>query len=287
MLWFFDHPEAHRWPMNALYRVMGVSKQSLYQRRKSMLDHHEEASILLHLVGEVRVDHPSMSARLIYEFIKPESMGRDKFEQMCFAGGYKLVRKRAFHKTTDSTGVIRFPNLVAGREVTGVNQVWVSDITYYLMEGRFYYLTFIMDLYSRLIVGYSVSRDRSAKNTTIPALKMALQKRTLTGELILHSDGGGQYYSADFLGLAKGLPIVHSMGKCAYDNAYAERINGTIKNDYLTGYAPFDYPSLQRKTAKAVRTYNEHRPHSNLNKMSPVAFEQSGLAIPMHIHEVK
>jgi transposase InsO family protein len=183
--------------------------------------------------------------------------------------------------------VIRFPNLVAGREVTGVNQVWVIDITYYLMEGRFYYLTFIMDLYSRLIVGYSVSRDRSTKNTTIPALKMALQKRTLTGELIIHSDGGGQYYGADFLRLDKGLPIIHSMGTCAFDNAYAERINGIIKNDYLTGYAPFDYPSLQRKTAKAVHMYNEQHPHSSLNKMSPVVFEQSGLAIPTQVYEVK
>jgi transposase InsO family protein len=284
MLWFYDNPDAREWPMNALYSVLGVSKQSFYQQRDRLRRDHEEYHTLLQLVREVRIDHPTMSARVMHEFLKLESIGRDKFEQLCFEGGYKLERKRAFHKTTDSTGVIRFPNLVAGREVTGVNQVWVSDITYYRIDNIFYYLTFIMDLYSRRIVGYSVSRDRSTEQTTIPALKMALRNRSLAGELILHSDGGGQYYSDNFLKLSSDPLIAHSMGICAYDNAYAERINGTIKNGYLAGYAPFSYQDLLRKTAKAVHMYNEQRPHRSLNKMSPVAFEQSGILKPTYVY---
>ena len=111
--------------------------------------------------------------------------------------------KRAFHKTTNSLGVTRFENLIIDFKLTGVNQVWASDITYYRIGERFYYLTFILDLYSRFIVGYTVSVGMLTEQTTIPALNMALKLREPTQGLIFHSDGGGQYYCKKFLAITK------------------------------------------------------------------------------------
>ena len=112
-------------------------------------------------------------------------MGRDKFEQFWF----KLVVKRSYHRTTDWLGVTRFENLITSMELTGVNQVWVSDITYYRIGERFYYITFILDLYSRFIVGYAASNSLLTSQTTIPSLKMALKLRKPDPGLIFHSDG--------------------------------------------------------------------------------------------------
>jgi transposase InsO family protein len=200
-------------------------------------------------------------------------MGRDRFENFCYQNGFKLYRKRSFHRTTDSRGVTRFDNLVAGREVTHANQVWVSDITYYRIEEKFYYITLIMDQFSRSIVGYSVSRTLHAETTTLPALNKAVKERRPPKGLIIHSDGGGQYYCTEFKDLTGKWKMLNSMGKCAYDNPYAERLNGTIKNDYLQYYGPSNFIELKHLLKRAVDNYNHRRPHTSLWQMTPVEFE--------------
>ncbi|MDV7398262.1 DDE-type integrase/transposase/recombinase, partial [Arthrospira platensis SPKY1] len=98
-------------------------------------------------------------------------------------------------RTTNSLGVTRFENLLKGLELSHPNQVWSSDITYHELVDGVCYLTFIMDVYTRRILGHSVSRSLRTEDTTIPALRQALRLRKdmdLNG-LIFHSDGGGQY----------------------------------------------------------------------------------------------
>jgi transposase InsO family protein len=258
--------------MNALYRVTGTSKQAFHQYLDREMLVMEEQQQLLPVLSQIRADHPRLSARKMYLLLQPVSMGRDKFEQFCYGYGFKLALKRSYHRTTDSLGVTRFENLITSMELTGVNQVWVSDITYYRIGERFYYITFILDLYSRFIVGYAASNSLLTSQTTIPALKMALKLRKPDPGLIFHSDGGGQYYSKAFLAITQGR-IRNSMCESVYDNAHAERINGTIKNDYLVYYAPQNYPQLITLTAKAVNMYNSFRPHSSLNNKSPSDYE--------------
>lgn len=200
-------------------------------------------------------------------------MGRDRFEALCFENGFKISVKRAYHRTTNSLGVRRFDNLTEHIELTGINQVWASDITYYRLGETFYYLTFIMDLYSRTIVGFSVSRDLSTHATTIPALKMALLHRKVKEGLIFHSDGGGQYYCKEWLELTAQFKIRNSMCETPYENAHAERINGIIKNDYLNGYGPVTFNDLQKMTSKAVMKYNSEKPHESIGNISPLNFE--------------
>ncbi len=261
--------------MNALYHVLGTSKQAFHQSLNKQIVVLDEQQQLLPIISQIRADHPRLSVRRMYTMIHPQSMGRDRFEQFCYLYGFKLAIKRAFHKTTNSLGVTRFENRIAGLELTGVNQVWASDITYYRIGERFYYITFVLDLYSRFIVGYAVSVGMLTGQTTIPALSMALKLRQPAQGLIFHSDGGGQYYCKKFLAITKSNLIENSMCESVYENAHAERINGTVKNDYLVYYAPQDYKQLVTLTDKAVKMYNFHRPHSALANLSPAMYELS------------
>jgi transposase InsO family protein len=261
--------------MNEIYRSLGVSKQAFHQRLDLQIRQQEELAQFLPIISQVRADHPRMSSRVMYQLIKPQTIGRDRFEAFCFEHGYKLDIKRNFHRTTNSLGVTRFENLKDGFELKGINQIWVSDITYYEMLGMFYYLTFIMDLYSRRILGYSLSNNLFTENTTIPALNMAIRKRAGTNieGLIFHSDGGGQYYCKEFLKLTKEAGIRNSMCESVYGNTHAERINGTIKNAYLEGYNPQTTEQLNNMLIKAVKMYNEQKPHEALKGLSPAVFE--------------
>lgn len=260
--------------MNQVYRAMGISKQGFHQHLDRYLEMLEEQEQLMPVIAEIRRDHPQMSARIMYQMIKPGQMGRDRFEQFCFSCGFKIEQKRAYHRTTDSRGVTRFDNLLTGFELTGVNQVWVSDITYYELGGRFYYLTFIMDLYSRRIVGHAASDNLMTESTTLPALRMAIAGRGPTPGLIFHSDGGGQYYCKEFLKLTQACKMENSMCTSVYENSNAERVNGTIKNSYLKYYGPENFSQLKQMTKKAVDMYNNYRPHKALNSLSPDAFEK-------------
>lgn len=258
--------------MNALYRSVGISKQSFHERVNLMVRKQDELHQLLPILRQIRMDHPFMSSRQIYLLVQPKTIGRDKFEAFCFANGFKVEVKRSYRKTTNSLGVTRFENQLIGKELTDINQVWVSDITYYQINNRFYYLTFIMDLFSRKIIGYSASANLFTENTTIPAMQQAIKTRNFNWkELIIHSDGGGQYYSKQFLNLTKHM--IHSMADDVYENSHAERINGTIKNQYLNGYNPQSFSQLIICLEKAVNLYNKERPHSSLNKKSPNQFE--------------
>ena len=260
--------------MNRVYDYISYRKQSFHQKMNRLLKDKERQLLLLPIIEQLRKEHPGLAARQLYLILKPEGIGRDKFEALCFEHGYKLSRKRSFTRTTDSTGVVRFPNLVIGRELTHINQVWSSDITYYQISEKCYYLTFIIDLYSRRIVGYCASDRLLTEYTTIPALKMALRDRRPGRDLIFHSDGGGQYYCKEFLDITTKCKIKNSMCEVAYENPFAERVNGTIKNQYLKGYAPKNFNQLKAMTTRAVRNYNYVKPHSSLKKLSPVAFEK-------------
>jgi hypothetical protein len=261
--------------MNAIYRDRGISRQNFHQVLDRMMMHRMEQEQLLVIIRQVRQDHPRMSCRDMYRLIKPQFMGRDRFEAFCFEEGFMVALKKNFRRTTNSLGVTRFPNLILERELTGVNQVWVSDITYYEMNNRFYYLTLIMDLYSRKIIGYSESDNLLTSHTTIPALNMAIRARRgqyLAG-LIFHSDGGGQYYCKEFLKITGHYAILNSMGENVYENPHAERLNGTIKNNYLYPYRPENRIELKTMLKKAVLMYNLQKPHKALNGLSPQNFE--------------
>lgn len=261
--------------MNYLYNCLGISKQSFHQKVNRQMAFEEERVQLISMIEDVRKDHPALSARKMYGLIRPIHMGRDAFERLCLDNGYRVQIKRNFMRTTNSIGVKRFDNLITGKELTGVNQVFASDITYYQIGDIFYYLTFIVDLYSRKIKGYAASKNLLTINTSIPALRLLksnVSKGLLNGS-IFHSDGGGQYFCKDFLELTREMGMKNSMGYCVYENAHAERVNGIVKNEYLKYYAPTDFNSLQRQLKRAVENYN-NRPHQALLGVTPNEYER-------------
>jgi len=239
---------------------------------------YEEQEQLIPLINEIRVDHPRMSARDIYLKLQPSCMGRDQFERFCMDSGYRIKRLRNFRVTTNSLGVTRFPNLIKDLRVTRVNQVFVSDITYFDLGSSTRYLTFIMDLYNREVVGYSESNNLRTESTTIPAIHRLIKlrgKANLKGA-IMHSDGGGQYYCNEFKALTKELGMINSMTEeKVYENAHAERLNGVIKNNYLYPYGPTNVASLRRLLDKAVYMYNTGKPHKALRKLTPIMFKST------------
>lgn len=255
--------------LNRLYFCLGISKQAFHDWLSRWMAQKDEFEQLLPVIRDIRQEHPAMSARVMYDLIKPETMGRDKFIKMCRDHGLNVQLRRNKAKTTDSRGVPRFPNRIKHLKLTRKNQVWVSDITYYRIGSRFFYITFIMDLRTRFIVGYQVSQNLKTESTTLPALKRAIQKHSPPEGLYFHSDAGGQYYCREFLYVTSTYKIINSMTEETAENNHAERINGTIKNQYLSWYNPTSFTQLQQAVDKAVINYNYYKPHSSLDRQTP------------------
>ncbi len=262
--------------MNQLYRAMKISKQAFHQYYNRLLIRLEEEEYLKVLIAKIRKDHSTMNCRDMYFKINPKTMGRDAFEDFCREEGYMVKHKRRFQKTTNSNGVKRFENLTLDLNLTTLDQLWVSDITYFEVHNCYYYLTFILDVYTRRILGYSVSKDLNTESTTLPAIRMAIKcrnKSKLTG-LIFHSDGGGQYYAIKFLKLTQKYGIINSMCKYPWENPYAERINGIIKNNYLIHWIIESFEELVKAVDRAVYLYNNQKPHKSLKRLTPIKFEE-------------
>ena len=261
--------------MCMLYPIAGLSRQGFHQSMDRDLEQREEQAQLEMLISRIRKDHPRIGCRTLYDMIQPKTMGRDRFEAFCYQRGFYLPKVRRFKQTTDSRGTPEVPNLLLELDkIDGPDQVWVSDMMYIAINGRFYFVTLILDLYSREIVGYQASMDMRTVSTTLPALKMAIRKRGITKEhkLILHSDGGGQYFAKAFIEFCGKLDIRSSRAEDVYDNAFAERLNRTIKNDYLIPYSPANFKELTQMLAKAVSLYNTARPHKSVGKYTPEEF---------------
>lgn len=275
--------------LNQLYSAVGISKQGFHQNKKRTKVYKEEEQFVIQIVRQVRKDHPTMSCRSIYYKVNPAFIGRDKFEAICKEAGLKVDKSIKKIKTTDSCGVKRFPNLILKQKVKDLDQVWSSDITYFEVNGIFYFITFILDNHSRRILGHSVSSRLLTNQTTIPALKKAIKTRgnKIRPGIIFHSDGGGQYYADEFLKLTARYGFQNSMCIYPWENGKAERINGVIKNNYLIHWNINSLEDLVKKVDRAVQLYNTDKPHKSLHRMTPVDFEEKIVDLnPSTLHKV-
>lgn len=273
--------------LNALYAAAGISKQGVW-------DHfcREEAELAMLRGVIVRVDrrraeHPGEGLEKLYWQIRPEAMGRDTFCAIFMQLGYGVGRPINRMRTTIPAHKV-FDNLIEGRLVSAPNQVWQSDITYIKVAGRFYYLTFIIDVYTRRIVGYAVS-DNLRAEANIAALQMALRAFS-SGELsgcVHHSDRGSQYTDGRYLAMLRARHMPISMGGRATDNAFAERVNGVIKNEYLIPRSLSSFRQLSYHSKKAVVDYNTKRHHGSLGRCSPVDYETTWRQLPKGQHKVE
>lgn len=197
-------------------------------------------------------------------------MGRDAFFEL-LRGYLLLVRKRRTRRprtTLSYRGGRRYANLAREMEPAGANQLWVSDITYIRTELGFGYLSLITDAYSRKIVGYHLSEDLTAGGC-VSALRMALAANPDRRGLIHHSDRGTQYYSTRYMKtLGKDIRVSMTEKSDPLENAIAERVNGILKQEFLPEKCR-NLLEARRTVAEAVSIYNNERPHSSIDMLTP------------------
>ena len=260
--------------LNALYLLVGVSKQAVQQFTKRKTVQQYKTTELLNKVDKERGECGGIGIRSLYYKIQPDWIGRDRFEILLAKNGYKVKKTKAFHRTTRSGNII-YPNLIEGMVLMDSWQVWQSDTTYYRIADNHYYITLIEDIYDRYIVGYAVHHNLRTE-ANLAALEMAFKaKQRITGSFrIHHSDRGSQYGSDVYTERLNNNSFFISMGKSGPDNAYVERLHGTIKNQYLYYWKPTGLAELKKCVAKAVKHYNEHRQHKSLGRNSPMQFNK-------------
>lgn len=258
--------------------MIGISKQAVnqYNKRQVTFDH-----LSMELVADaemLRRAHPGCGVEKMYSTLRPTFIGRDRFIDMMMEAGFRLRRPKNYRRTTFS-GEIHYPNLIKGMEVYAPNTIWQSDITYIQLGERFYYGVFIIDVYTKKIVGYKLSSHMRA-SANLAALADALKNNP--APQIHHSDRGSQYGHKGYIDLLKTGNTKVSMGLKAQDNAYAERINRTIKEEYLAHWKANCFTALKKNVDNAVKHYNNNRQHNHLAKMTPTDFEKQWNTWPKH-----
>ena len=265
--------------MNELYKVIGISKQAVYQYQKRQEAFNNKLRMLLLEAELLRKEHPGCGVEKMYYSLNPDFIGRDRFIELFMDLGFRLNKKKNYRRTTYSVSKY-YPNLIKGLEIQGPSVVWQSDITYIYVksEERYYYAVFIIDVYTKQIVGWELS-DHMRATANVKALKKALKHHQ--APRIHHSDRGSQYIYQAYTELLKKNGCQISMSLIAQENAYAERIHKTIKEEYLDHWHHRNYKELRKNVSKAVRHYNTKRPHNNLGRMTPNSFADKILSIPM------
>lgn len=267
--------------MKDMYQIAGISKQALWGYNKGNEHKAETTREVVGMMSTIRKRHSRMGCRRMYYMVREQSpVGRDLFEQIGFANGFRLRLKRNKMKTTWGQRVEIFPDLISGNNFNGINQVWQSDFFYLKVESTDYYGVSIEDIYSRKLLALHISQSLSAEEL-VRAVKKAIQARKgqdLSG-CIFHSDRGSQYISYVHKTLLKATEMHISMCKLPQQNAYVERVQGTLKYEYLFEYK-LTKDNLQRIIRKIQRYYNDERPHENLNMKTPTAYEKYVTNLP-------
>jgi transposase InsO family protein len=188
------------------------------------------------------------------------------------------LQPKAFRRTTDSSHAFEVAlNLAVRMKLTGVNQLWVADITYIRLAHEFVFLAVILDAYSRKVVGWSLGRTLEA-SLAIAALKQAITQRQPALGLVHHSDRGVQYACGGYAEVLKENRITPSMSRPGnpYDNAGCETFMRTLKREEVHANCYRDIEDLRENLTEFIEEYyNKCRLHSALNYSSPEAFERA------------
>lgn len=256
--------------------MFGISRQAIYQEKIRLERRAQELALIKPMVSALRRKMPRLGTRKLYyllqeDFKKAEiKIGRDGLFNYLRSEHMLIKPIKSYTKTTHSKHWLKkHPNLMKAVTVKRPEEYFISDITYIKSKERTHYLSLVSDAYSRRIMGYQLSDNMSAENV-VKALNMAIKQRRTSFPLVHHSDRGLQYCSAIYQTRLTNNNIQPSMtdGYDCYQNAMAERINGILKQEFLI-HTCNTRKELELLVKESIHTYNNERPHLNLNMKTP------------------
>ncbi len=276
-----DHRREFR--IRKMCQVLEVSVSGYYAWRRRPESRRGQANRTL--LSEIRMGHqrsrqtygsPRMTAEL-------QALGyvcsENRVARLMREGGVRAVGKRKYRVTTQSQHAYPVADNLLDRHFTvdRPNAVWLSDITYIWTSEGWLYLAAIMDLHSRMVVGWSMG-PRIDANLTLCALRQAIDRREVRPELMHHSDRGGQYAAAEYQKLLTATRMIGSMsrkGDC-WDNAPMESFFATLKTELVYRMKFKTREEAKRKIFEYIEVfYNRQRRHSSLGDQSPLDFEKT------------
>lgn len=280
---------AHRkqFSLSAMCRALAVSRSGFYaaERRAPSACARRRESLKQIIAARYEVSRGTYGSPRIYQELRNDERpcGRNLIARLMRECGLRAKTRRRYRPlTTDSKhdhGVAR--NLLARRfsvkETAAINQAWCGDITYIRTGEGWLYLAVLLDLGSRMVVGWAM-RESLESSLSMEALRMALARRTVKPGLLHHSDRGVQYASTDYRELLNQHKIVASMsrrGNC-YDNAVSESFFATLKWELLDRFKWLTRAAVRTAIFEYIEVwYNRVRRHSTLGYLSPLAYEHS------------
>ena len=260
-----------------LCTAFGKSRQGYYWNLRNQARKRCDEERVIQLVLEIRRLLPMLGGKKLYHMLRDRfvdeglKIGRDRLFEILRKSGLLVQRRRHYARTTDSRhGYRKFRDSYNGLKIKHPEEVFVSDITYIRTDSDFSYACFVVDAYSRKIMGYNVRRDLGV-HLTLDALKMAVSQRQYDCDLLFHSDRGIQYCTQDQINYLKkhGIKISMTESGDPRDNAIAERVNGIFKQEFGLGCKIRSHNDVKELVADAVELYNNLRPHWSCEMMTP------------------
>ena len=260
-------------------QLVSVSRRGFYRSLKEQRPVEEEMEVRS-VIQQIALEH---RRRYGYRRITAElrrrgmQVNHKRVVRMMREDNLLALQPKRFVVTNDSNHKLEvYLNLASRMRLTGVNQLWVADITYIRLQAEFVYLAVILDGFSRKVVGWELDRTLASR-LTIVALEQAIVNREPPPGLVHHSDRGLQYACAEYVALLEKHPMVPSMSRPAnpYDNASCESFMKTLKREEIYARKYEDLEHLRANIEEFIEQYyNRQRLHSALGYRSPEEFER-------------
>ncbi len=262
-----------------LCQLAGVSRASYYRRFKARAPREADVELTSH-IQLLSLRHRFYGYRRITAVLRRSGLivNAKRVQRLMRDDNLIAMRRKPFAPPTSDSrhGFLVVPNLLRGLVPSGLDQIWVADITYIRLREAFAYLAVILDGFSRKVVGWALAPDLDA-SLAVQALDRALaDRKPRPASLIHHSDRGVQYASTEYRQRLAGHDITVSMSRPGnpYDNAKAESFMKTLKTEEVDGRRFKDIEAATRSIAVFIDTvYNTERLHSALGYCSPLEFE--------------